>query len=79
VPDLTDIAALERVVSTFVARQDESLAGGVVVRAFEEFTSGEARVWWRDGVPVLVGPHPDTPRSGGGAGPVRRTAEGVCS
>jgi hypothetical protein len=61
VPDLTDTARLAEVVSTFVERQEDSLAGGIVVRAFEQLDPGEARVWWLDGRAVLVGPHPDTP------------------
>ena len=62
VPDLGDRAAVEAVVGRFVERQAEFLAGGVVVRAYEDFDSGgEARVWWVDGAPVLVTPHPDTP------------------
>ena len=61
VPDLADAAGLRRVVDTFVERQDDSLAGGVVIRVFEQFTGGEARVWWLDGEPIVVGPHPDTP------------------
>jgi len=61
VPDLADTARLTRVVRTFVERQADSLAGGIVVRKYEEWEPGEARVWWLDGVPILVGPHPDTP------------------
>ncbi|WP_371481423.1 ATP-grasp domain-containing protein [Kitasatospora sp. NBC_00315] len=67
VPDLGDLPALERVVARFVELQAEFLAGGVVLRRFEEYTrtedgrANEARVWWLDGEPVLVGPHPDTP------------------
>ncbi|MEU8620673.1 ATP-grasp domain-containing protein [Streptomyces sp. NPDC048623] len=67
VPDLADQAGLRRVVRRFVELQGEFLAGGVVLRRFEEFVRGadgraeEARVWWLDGEPVLVGPHPDTP------------------
>jgi hypothetical protein len=49
------------VVRTFVERQEDSLAGGIVVRAYESLDKGEARVWWLDGEPMLVGPHPDTP------------------
>ena len=61
-PDLRDVAVVEAVVATFVERQAESLAGGVVVRAYEDFDAGgEARVWWLDGAAVLVTPHPDTP------------------
>ncbi|MFI9332237.1 ATP-grasp domain-containing protein [Kitasatospora sp. NPDC052868] len=94
VPELADLAAVGRVVERFVELQGEYLAGGVVLRRYEEFartTAGrpegggsaggrpavgrstggrpaararrtvEARVWWLDGEPVLVGPHPDTP------------------
>ncbi|GAA1188223.1 ATP-grasp domain-containing protein [Kitasatospora gansuensis] len=67
VPELGDRAGLARVVGRFVELQGEFLTGGVVLRRFEEFrkdTSGravEARVWWLDGEPVLVGPHPDCP------------------
>ncbi|MFF4392025.1 ATP-grasp domain-containing protein [Streptomyces sp. NPDC001552] len=66
VPDLADRAALNRVVARFVELQGEFLAGGVVVRAFEDFvtpeaTAAEVRVWWRDGVPGLVTAHPDSP------------------
>ncbi|MCW2638811.1 MAG: hypothetical protein JWP76_1117 [Dactylosporangium sp.] len=65
-PDLTDVTAVHRVVSRFVQLQDDSLAGGIVVRAFEPFVTsgtdaGEARVWWLDGQPILIGAHPDTP------------------
>ncbi|MFE4977760.1 ATP-grasp domain-containing protein, partial [Kitasatospora sp. NPDC056651] len=126
VPELADLAAVGRVVERFVELQGEFLAGGVVLRRYEEFegaptgtddgngpggatghgggagrngrgdaaghdgpggeagqsgaagaagaervggdapgTGGravEARVWWLDGRPVLVGPHPDAPR-----------------
>ncbi|MGW1179037.1 ATP-grasp domain-containing protein [Kitasatospora sp. NPDC002543] len=116
VPELADLAAVGRVVERFVELQGEFLAGGVVLRRYEEFegagvpaegpagaggaggTDGagdsggaggaggvaapgvasagpaedgapgsggravEARVWWLDGRPVLVGPHPDAPR-----------------
>ncbi|SOB84045.1 ATP-grasp domain-containing protein [Streptomyces sp. 1331.2] len=93
VPELADLAAVGRVVERFVELQGEFLAGGVVLRRYEEFegagggagaadASGapdasdasdasdaqgaggravEARVWWLDGRPVLVGPHPDAP------------------
>ncbi|MFJ6779181.1 ATP-grasp domain-containing protein [Streptomyces yangpuensis] len=71
VPDLGDAAALHRVVGRFVELQDEFLAGGVVLRAFEDFvapltpagtaSAPEVRVWWRDGVPRLVTAHPDSP------------------
>ena len=67
VPELGDLPALARVVARFVELQDDFLAGGVVLRRFEDFArtaegrAAEARVWWLDGEAVLVGPHPDTP------------------
>ncbi|MFJ9413224.1 ATP-grasp domain-containing protein [Streptomyces sp. NPDC101227] len=63
VPNAADTARLTSVVERFIALQEEFLTGGVVLRAFEDFTRavGEARVWWVDGEPVLTGPHPDTP------------------
>ncbi|GAA2120555.1 ATP-grasp domain-containing protein [Kitasatospora saccharophila] len=67
VPDLADLDALDRVASRFAELQGEFLSGGLVVRRFEPFVRAadgraeEARVWWLDGEPVLVGPHPDSP------------------
>ncbi|AFU01652.1 ATP-grasp domain-containing protein [Nocardia brasiliensis] len=66
IPDLTDITRMRRVVAAFVAEQEKYLAGGIVLRAFESFGSGahrapEARAWWLDGTPLLIGAHPDTP------------------
>jgi hypothetical protein len=61
VPDVADTERLHAVVSRFVDLQGDSLSGGIVIREFETFEGGEARVWWVDGEPVLVGPHPDTP------------------
>ncbi|AUG77326.1 hypothetical protein CFP65_2496 [Kitasatospora sp. MMS16-BH015] len=69
VPDLADLDGLARVVSRFVALQEDSLTGGVVLRRFEHYVRDEvgraveARVWWLDGEPVLTGPHPDCPGS----------------
>ncbi|MFC1419591.1 ATP-grasp domain-containing protein [Streptacidiphilus cavernicola] len=62
-PDLADTEAVHRVVSRFVEVREDSLAGGVVLRAFERFSAatGEARIWWLDGGPVLTTPHPDSP------------------
>lgn len=60
VPDVTDTERLHAVVSRFLELQGDSLAGGIVVREHETYEGGEARVWWVDGEPVLVGPHPDT-------------------
>ncbi|MCX5206959.1 ATP-grasp domain-containing protein [Streptomyces sp. NBC_00237] len=62
VPELRDTAALSAVVDRFFALQEDSLAGGLVVREFEHFVpGGEARVWWVDGEAVLVTAHPDSP------------------
>ncbi|MFF0747076.1 ATP-grasp domain-containing protein [Streptomyces sp. NPDC004111] len=62
VPELTDGPALSMVVERFFALQEDSLAGGLVVRSFERFVpGGEARVWWVDGEAVLVTAHPDSP------------------
>lgn len=61
VPDLHDVKSLHRTVRRMVELQDDFLSGGVVVRRFEEYDTAEARVWWIDGDPVLVGAHPDTP------------------
>lgn len=66
IPDLTDLAGLRRVVQRFLDLQDESLAGGIVLRAYEDFvrpetTAAEARVWWRDAQPAVVTAHPDSP------------------
>jgi hypothetical protein len=61
VPDLADTAGLHAIVSRFVERRGDLLAGGVVIREQESYEDGRARVWWVDGEPVLVGPHPDTP------------------
>lgn len=69
VPDLADPDALERVVTAFVAEQAEFLAGGIVLREFEDFTglddapAAQARVWWLDDRPVLLTAHPDNPRT----------------
>ncbi|MGY0055825.1 ATP-grasp domain-containing protein [Streptomyces sp. LZ34] len=62
VPDLADAPRLAAVVARFVELQGEFLTGGVVLRAYEPYAPvGEARVWWVDGEPALVGPHPDSP------------------
>ncbi|MER5726800.1 ATP-grasp domain-containing protein [Streptomyces sp. NPDC002138] len=73
IPDLADTAGLTRVVRRFVELQEESLTGGVVLRAFEEFSrlesvAAEVRVWWLDGRPRMLTPHPDSP-SGRGLAP----------
>lgn len=66
VPELADGAVLARVVRRFVELQGDFLAGGVVLRAWEPFVrnpsvASEVRVWWLDGEPRLLTPHPDGP------------------
>ncbi|MET9382208.1 ATP-grasp domain-containing protein [Streptomyces sp. NPDC002928] len=66
IPDLADAVELTRVVQRFVELQEEFLAGGIVLRAFEAFSrlesvAAEVRVWWLDGEPRLLTPHPDSP------------------
>lgn len=67
VPDLADVAAATSVIGRMVELQGDDLAGGIVVRAFEEFTpdsdghTQEARIWWVEGSAVLITPHPDAP------------------
>jgi hypothetical protein len=62
-PDLADTPGVHAVVSRFVELQEDSLAGGIVLRAFEDLRRdvGEARIWWLDGEAVLTTAHPDTP------------------
>jgi ATP-grasp domain, R2K clade family 3 len=80
IPDLSDAAAVARIVRRFVELQGEFLAGGIVLREFEPFVNprsasrpsgtsqpdttepvaAELRVWWLDGSPRLVTPHPDS-------------------
>ncbi|MFE6844604.1 ATP-grasp domain-containing protein [Streptomyces sp. NPDC057686] len=66
IPDLADTVQLTRVVQRFVELQEEFLTGGIVLRAFETFSrlesvAAEVRVWWLDGEPRLLTPHPDGP------------------
>lgn len=62
VPDGADVARLGATVARLMELVGDGLAGGVVIREFEEYDDGgEVRVWWIDGAPVLSGPHPDTP------------------
>jgi hypothetical protein len=66
IPDVTDIAHATAVVTRMVELQEDTLNGGIVLRRFEEYRQEdgravEARVWWVDGVPVMVTAHPDTP------------------
>lgn len=64
VPDMRDTDRLHRVVARLVELAGDFLAGGIVVREFEAYDgTGEVRVWWIDGEPVLVGAHPDTPET----------------
>ena len=62
-PDLADTDAVHAVVSRLVGLQEDTLAGGIVLRAFESLRQdvGEARVWWINGEAVLTTAHPDTP------------------
>ncbi|MFI8523025.1 ATP-grasp domain-containing protein [Promicromonospora sukumoe] len=70
VPDLADTEAATRVIARMVELQGDDLAGGIVVRAFEQFApddggrAQEVRVWWVGGVPVLVTAHPDAGAGG---------------
>jgi hypothetical protein len=50
-----------------VELQEDFLAGGIVLRSFEDFTGSEVRVWWIDGDPVLVTVHPDADTGAAGA------------
>ncbi|MEW2352738.1 ATP-grasp domain-containing protein [Spirillospora sp. NPDC029432] len=62
VPDVKNLSSLRGIVAKMLALQEDFLAGGLVVREYEPYDEyGEARVWWVDGEPALVGPHPDSP------------------
>lgn len=61
VPDLSDTDRLRTVAQRMVDLQEDFLTGGVVVREYEAYVTGEARVWWIDGEPAVIGPHPDDP------------------
>jgi ATP-grasp domain-containing protein len=61
VPDVRNLPQLRSVVAKMVALAGEFLAGGLVVREYEPYDGAEARVWWVDGEPALIGPHPDDP------------------
>lgn len=69
-------AELPAVAARFLERQGEFLAGGLVVRAFEEFTGPETRVWWLDGEAVAVTAHPDASTERADP-PLERVAEAV--
>ncbi|MFJ6718238.1 MULTISPECIES: ATP-grasp domain-containing protein [unclassified Streptomyces] len=85
VPDTRRPEVLHRVVSRFVELQGDDLAGGVVLRGFEDFVTpdggpAEIRVWWLDGTPRLVTAHPDCVPGEIGAldlGPVRTAVEAL--
>lgn len=59
----SNLETLPVIIDNFIQRQKEenSLVGGVVIRAFEEFNKnvGEVRVWWVKGAPVFISNHPD--------------------
>jgi hypothetical protein len=59
IPDLADADAAWRVASRFRQLRAEDMAGGFVLRRFEDFVSAEVRTWWAGGECRLVGPHPD--------------------
>lgn len=61
-PDGHKLPAIAR---EFIRLQGESLAGGLVIREFEDFNKamGETRVWWVNNEPVFQSPHPDSPDS----------------
>lgn len=53
--------AVPTIAAEMVRLAGDTLAGGVVVRAFERFVGREVRVFWLDGVPVITVAHPDDP------------------
>lgn len=53
--------AVPKIAAEMVRLAGDTLAGGVVVRAFEAFVGREARVFWLDGEPVISVAHPDDP------------------
>jgi hypothetical protein len=61
IPDLADADKAWQVASRFAELREDDLAGGFVLRRFEQFTGAEVRTWWIDGVCRLIGSHPDTP------------------
>jgi hypothetical protein len=61
IPELADGATAWSIAERFRELRAEDLAGGFVVRRFEQFTGAEARTWWVDGACRLVTAHPDTP------------------
>jgi hypothetical protein len=61
VPNVHAAEDVQRVASRFVALRGDDLVGGLVVRSFEPYESGEVRTWWRHGLPTMCSAHPDTP------------------
>ncbi|MCP3059891.1 ATP-grasp domain-containing protein [Myxococcus sp. K38C18041901] len=61
IPDVANLPAARAVARRFLELRGEDFAGGLVARAFEQFTTTEARTWWVQGRCVLVTAHPDTP------------------
>jgi hypothetical protein len=61
IPDLADGPAAWSIAERLRELRGEDLAGGFVLRRFEQFTGAEVRTWWIDGVCRLVTAHPDTP------------------
>lgn len=57
--------ALPEIVGNLLNLQEGVAPPSIVVREFEQFRQdqGEVRVWWVNGLPVLLSPHPDTPDS----------------
>ncbi|MCU1395271.1 MAG: hypothetical protein JWM34_3699 [Ilumatobacteraceae bacterium] len=54
VPDVSDEVALRSIVDRFVELRGDDLVGGIVIRQFESFDTGEARTWWINGECRLV-------------------------
>jgi hypothetical protein len=75
IPDASDRAAVERVVSRFLELQGDGLEGGLVFREFVELApigihpksgmplSREIRTFWLDGRPILTSPYWEGDRS----------------
>ncbi|MDG4838454.1 ATP-grasp domain-containing protein [Micromonospora sp. WMMD967] len=61
IPDLTDPTTAWQIAARFLELRADDFTGGFVLRAFEHFTTAEARTWWIGGTCALVGAHPDTP------------------
>ena len=59
IPDVSSPDRAWAVASRFRQLREDDFTGGFVLRAFEHFTPGEVRTWWRYGRCVFIGPHPD--------------------